>query len=320
MDKWAVRTMNQAEIIPVQNYNPDSLKMKKKRKSPLKQLQADSVFLLAEQFIKGDSLERGEEILNQLWQSKFKSNISLCNKLGLVNLKQEEYQEAEDWFRKSLEISTDYFPGWLNLGISHAKQGELEEGISAYKKAGELERNNPKPFLNRGILYVRTKNWDEAISTLSISNDLSSGIILAKSKTYEAIAKFNAGEGHEVTVILKEATYFQPDYLFPRFYDVLTAESQLERKIQLDKILSLNVNLAIAHYLAAVQYDLINDKAKSLIHLEKAKNLDARFKSWTGTFQEIHIQNDFTKSVEAFTKKYELQGEGLINFDKEVNP
>lgn len=130
------------------------------------------------------SLEKSQEAL-QIFQniSKTKSagmaEIALCyNDMGIIHLKQKKYQEAKNFFVKSLEIRKKLFnfkhfsivQSLNNLGFASKNINEFKESEKFYKEAvemacglyGEFHYIVVNCYNNIGNLYEESDNMNEA--------------------------------------------------------------------------------------------------------------------------------------------------------------
>ncbi len=310
--------MSEPKTIQVNPFNQDKYTKKKEKKNNVS-LFKDSTYIKAVEFMDMDSLEKAATLLDQLiTEGTFGEHTGLMNRYGLLRMRQENWQEAENWFKRIHEKNPNYFPAWLNLGIVLTNQGKLDAALNAYREASVLEPNHAKPYLNEGILLVKQQRFAEAKTPLVKARDLSSGRVLTKALTYSALVDYNL-EGDEVFELLKEATYRRPDYMYPRYYWVMMSEDPAERAVQLDKILRINPESGLAHFLAAVNAEGRGEEGAAFAHLQAALQLRPAFGKWTGAFEGIFIENAFTDAVMGFSTDRNLIGKKKIDFDKETN-
>jgi Tfp pilus assembly protein PilF len=68
---------------------------------------------------------------------------------GEALFKKGDFQEAELWYRKSLESKADHLPAFLALAkLLSRSPGRIREADDLYKKALELERHNADVYLH----------------------------------------------------------------------------------------------------------------------------------------------------------------------------
>ena len=66
-------------------------------------------------------------------------NPDLLNEIGVVCLKQQNYDEAIEYLIKILKINPDYYLAYYNLGIAYKELGDYEQSILNLRKALEIE-------------------------------------------------------------------------------------------------------------------------------------------------------------------------------------
>ncbi|MCH8295062.1 tetratricopeptide repeat protein, partial [Candidatus Poribacteria bacterium] len=67
----------------------------------------------------------------------------------------ERFDEAEDAFRKAIELDPKFALPWYNLGILLKDLERFEEAEDAYRKAIELDPKDTDPWYNLGHLFLR---------------------------------------------------------------------------------------------------------------------------------------------------------------------
>ncbi|MHB8710178.1 MAG: tetratricopeptide repeat protein [Minisyncoccota bacterium] len=88
------------------------------------------------------------------------------NSLGLMYLDQNNYKQAEFYFRKAFAMDPNFPNAYNNLGIALSYMHRLDEAIVNYKKAIELNPNYANAYNNLGALYKDTGKYQEALTTL----------------------------------------------------------------------------------------------------------------------------------------------------------
>ena len=92
------------------------------------------------------------------------SKVDSTYTTGTAYLKTGEYENAERWFRATLEINPKHAPSYVGLGHVHLKAGNLKEAEKAFRQALR-KRKNYAPALNGlGLVFRDTdKMLDWAI-------------------------------------------------------------------------------------------------------------------------------------------------------------
>ena len=87
----------------------------------------------------------------------------VLNLLGLVYLKQEKLEKAEEIYRKLAAESPEAPTLFYNLGLICFKLNRLEEAESVFLKALELAKDNAKINFYLGYVYERLHRFQDAI-------------------------------------------------------------------------------------------------------------------------------------------------------------
>lgn len=100
--------------------------------------------------------------------TSFPEDIDVRFQLGALHERQKKYVEAEQAFRKVLELDPDHGPTLNYLGYMLAERGErLDEAVKLINKALEAEPNNGSYLDSLGWAYFRQNSFDLAKEHLS---------------------------------------------------------------------------------------------------------------------------------------------------------
>lgn len=72
-------------------------------------------------------------------------NAAVPFALGLLSMRKKEYEEASHQFKRSVELDSKNFDGWMNLGFAEAAAKDYKAAIAAYDKASALKPTDPRP-------------------------------------------------------------------------------------------------------------------------------------------------------------------------------
>lgn len=174
--------------------------------------------LSEEAYMKGSELRPGDPVfsyrIGMLYLSKFDLYTQLVaarrvNPSSVVQDAQASLEKAEEYLKKTTELSSNFGLAIYNLGVVYDRQGELAEAIEQLEKVAPANNNQPGLAFELGLLYYRAGRKNDA---------------------------FNA---------LQRAVVLAPDYSNARWYLALILEERkdLDGAIeQLEKILSVDVN------------------------------------------------------------------------------
>ncbi|MBU5636291.1 tetratricopeptide repeat protein [Geomonas sp. Red69] len=156
-----------------------------------------------------------------------------------IQIEQEEYLEADDWFQAGVELNsegnyreaTEAFSrsvalapsnalAWLNLGTTQALSGDYTRGIDSLKKSVQLDPSLALAYSNLGEVCFRADRYDEAVEAYTILLKLWPG---------NANALYKLGLSH---LLLDETEKAQGDYLSLKIVDPELAEKLRHAIIQ----------------------------------------------------------------------------------------
>jgi len=103
------------------------------------------------------SIQIMEEALNQN-----ANNPYFLNNIGISHYKLEHFKEAENYFKRGLEIAPKYINILNNLGNLKKDLNQTDEAIQYYSKSIEIEENILEPQLNLAHMYNIIGKFEEA--------------------------------------------------------------------------------------------------------------------------------------------------------------
>src|SRR5262249_11272050 len=84
--------------------------------------------------------------------------------LGVAYMRQKNYEQAIDAFKKSLELKLDLNAremAYHNLGLAYFTLSRNDEAIDAFKQALQLDSQDPETHYYLGVAYVGKERYDE---------------------------------------------------------------------------------------------------------------------------------------------------------------
>lgn len=97
----------------------------------------------------------------------------LYGRLGIEYAIQGQYQEAEDAFKKSIDLDDRNSESWFFLArLYHFNMQRKEEAEALYKKAISINGKNADYWKHLGRLYSSLNKWDKAVDALKKANKL----------------------------------------------------------------------------------------------------------------------------------------------------
>jgi tetratricopeptide (TPR) repeat protein len=98
--------------------------------------------------------------------AKDTENAEYWNKLGLSYKEQVEYKEAEDAFKKAIQINPEDAEAYNNLGRLYFKSGRYEEAIDYFEQALSRQPHGTGIYRNLGAANAQLGRYSEAVDVL----------------------------------------------------------------------------------------------------------------------------------------------------------
>ena len=100
-----------------------------------------------------------------LWALELRGDsAAVYNNLGNMSTSKGRWDEAADYFRKSLEIDPNFAPAHNNLGLALKGQGKWSEAFQQFQEAIRFGPELAPPHYNLGELRAYQGGLDEAIA------------------------------------------------------------------------------------------------------------------------------------------------------------
>jgi tetratricopeptide (TPR) repeat protein len=90
------------------------------------------------------------------------NNPSLYNLLGNIALAQDKDTEAEEAFKKAIELRDDLLISYLNLGRLYAKKQSYDQATTYYESIIATKPHIFPPYMTLGILYSLHEKYEKA--------------------------------------------------------------------------------------------------------------------------------------------------------------
>jgi len=111
-------------------------------------------------------LDQAEKSFLQVVAEKPDSAEGYYN-LGTLSLRRNDFQQASDYLRKTLQLRPNYPEAWNNLGMIAAQEGRPDEAVQNFRQALQLRPGYVIALLNLGDLYRRQREFGKAQECLS---------------------------------------------------------------------------------------------------------------------------------------------------------
>jgi len=96
---------------------------------------------------------------------------------GHLSLAKSELSVAVGFFKKSLEIDSEYAYPWNGLGLVYREQKNYAQAIEAFEKAISLDSEYVYPWNGLGLVYREQKNYAQAIEAFEKAISLDSEFV-----------------------------------------------------------------------------------------------------------------------------------------------
>jgi tetratricopeptide (TPR) repeat protein len=97
---------------------------------------------------------------------KYSVSFQVYDELGFIRILQENYGEARELFRRSLEIDPDDTRALLGIAKTYSDQSKDDEASIYYQKVLELWPEEPTALEGLAVAELRKKNFSKAIPYL----------------------------------------------------------------------------------------------------------------------------------------------------------
>lgn len=88
------------------------------------------------------------------------------NVLGLLHLRQENFETAASHFLRAIELRPGDIMGYINLGNVYYTQGMYEKALEGYRKAAQIDETDPVGQYNLAQAYIKTLLMAESSKAL----------------------------------------------------------------------------------------------------------------------------------------------------------
>jgi tetratricopeptide (TPR) repeat protein len=139
-------------------------------------------------FINSDEIKNIYQANQGTWYRKTEDNLErrlnkrpddtdLLLSLGLISKRRRDYNQAEKYYLKGLEINPDSYELNVNLGNVYLAVNNIDKALKQYKKAAEIDPENGTVHYNLNTLYLREVLLDDAATEFQLAMDLSPDIV-----------------------------------------------------------------------------------------------------------------------------------------------
>jgi Flp pilus assembly protein TadD len=89
------------------------------------------------------------------------------NNLGVLFLRENNYEKARDEFQREVSFYPNRTLGWSNLGLAYSRLGDFAASEAAYLHAIAIDPDDATAYSRLATLYATTDHHDALIRLLS---------------------------------------------------------------------------------------------------------------------------------------------------------
>jgi len=165
----------------------------------------DAMNELAGVYLKSDvdSVARAGEMYNQVLAIDPQNSQALGG-LGLVALKNENYETAKDYFDQAIEADPDNTSAYSGLANAYTALGMTDQAINSFESALAANPGNLQARYALGLLYVEMGNYTEAIPHIEAILDVRpdyTNLRLKLAAAYSEIGDYSSAADNAVLVL-----------------------------------------------------------------------------------------------------------------------
>ena len=87
-----------------------------------------------------------------------------CFRRGLDAQNNKQYDDAIDWYTRTVELNEQFFWAYNNRGLVYHHKKEYEKAVADYDKAIAINPEDAMVYYNRGIFYQDMKKYGDALA------------------------------------------------------------------------------------------------------------------------------------------------------------
>ena len=256
--------------------------------------------------------EEGIKILNNALRI-FPNNIFIFNNLGLLNTSENNYKEAENYFKKALKIKDNFFDTLINYSFLKLNINQGNEAIKILNKIEIKSENENIVRLAFGNAYQQIGDFENSIKHFKRCLKLNPSNTIAD-KSLSVMIKYDENNDHYKSMINKKSDSLNLESKINLYFAIGKAKEDLKKyKESFEYIKKAN---DIKNSL--IKYDITKD-------LKITENSKKLFKSTNNTYVEnlnkrkfifiIRMPRSGTTLLEQILSSHsKVYGAGELNF------
>jgi tetratricopeptide (TPR) repeat protein len=185
---------------------------------------------------------------------------------------------AENWYKKAVNINTQYIKVHNSLGKHYELLGEKEKALESYESASHLSPLNPTRMMRIGEIALETGHIDKADRAFEALSKIQS---TKKTDTLKEMGELYLKHGHTdkaLKIFNKSLDELEDSAIYNRLGITLRKQKRfLEAIEQYKKAIKLSPNDEVLYYNIGKAYLDAGNKVEAKLSLEQAVKIDKDF-------------------------------------------
>ena len=206
-----------------------------------------------------------------------KTNLTIEEKfsLGLKNLKNNNLQEAKNFYNETLKINPNHIDANNNLGIVFFRLKEYQKAMNCYEKIIQINPNNVDAHNNLGIVLHQLQEYQKAMNCYEKAIEIQPNYAAAFyncGNTLKELGKYQKAIGY-----YEKAIEIQPNYVdaHNNLGIVLHQLREYQKAISCyEKVIEIQFNDVGAHNNLGNIYEELGDHQKAISCYEKVIQIE----------------------------------------------
>lgn len=239
------------------------------------------------------------------------SSAGKYHKEGLKYFSSGNYEKAEEYFAKALQLNGDRAEYYIDYGMALIQLGKYEEAISNFdrvildKDSTIVRKNNKKAYRAKGIAYFKKHDYSTAIQFFDKALDISElsslnlDILYYKADSQVKAGLFDKAIDTYSTIIKNKSSdadaYCSRAYAYKMLKNYEKSLKDYDKAIKLD---NKNFDCYIGKYFLLLD---MGYKEKATAVLGAASNIETKTKEDNFNLAKIHYyMGDYENAIEEF--------------------
>lgn len=202
-------------------------------------------------------------------------NAMLYDLKGLIYSENKDFEFANDYFEKAIEIDSTYELAYLNLSLIYVEDGNLTEALALLNKVIELNPDMKKAYFYKADLYKKMGENEKALAEYNLLEEES------QTNDYRlflnrAIAQKMSGDALSALQDINKAIDLEPEnailYKLRGNIQVLL-KNYMDAVMDYDKAIELDSEFAEAYFNRGIAHLLDNNRTDACSDFEKSVDL-----------------------------------------------